>query len=58
MRVEDDEFGKKSTQLKLLLTLKHEYDCFKFCKYKLNDFTNTFFVDNYDSVHIDEKWFN
>ena len=57
MRVEDDEFDKKSTRLKPLLTPKHEYDRFEFCKSKLNDFTHTF-VDNYDSVHIDKKWFN
>ena len=43
--------------MKPLLTPKYEYDCFEFCKSKFNDLTNTF-VDNYDSVHIDEKWFN
>ena len=57
MREEGDDFDKKSTRLKPSLTPKHEYDRFEFCKSKLNDFTNTF-VDNYDSVHIDEKWFN
>ena len=57
MKEEGDDFDKKSTRLKPLLTSKHEYDRFEFCKSKLNDFTHTF-VDNYDSVHIDEKWFN
>ena len=54
MRVEDVEFDKKSTRLKPLLTPKHEYDRFEFCKYKLNDCTNTF-VDNYDCVHINKN---
>ena len=57
MEEEDNDFDKKSTRLKPLLTPKHEYNRFEFCKSILNDFTDTF-VDNYNSVHIDKKWFN
>ena len=55
--VEDDEFDRRSTRLKVLLISRHKYDCFEFCNSKLNYFTKTF-VDNYDSMHIDEKSFD
>ena len=54
MRVEDDEFDKKSTRLKPFVTLKHKCNCFEFYKSTLNYLTYTF-VDNYDSLLMDEN---
>ena len=37
IKEEGDDFDKKTTRLKPLLTPKHEYDCFELCKSKLDE---------------------
>ena len=43
MRIEDDEFDRKSTRLKPLLKSENKHDCCEFCKSKINNLT---YLDN------------